>query len=126
MDLQKFFAKHFGTQFVLTQHCLCRINERLLAAEMENLDLLLTNVLRGKKLENLPLHFAITDPKMYYSLVCHRETNREGQEIIHIITFVRGPKKLEDLELLAGSIKQEKHQKEIDMLRAYQKQLQMA
>lgn len=126
MDLQKFFEKHFGVNVHLTHHVAQRINQRLTLSEMQNLDLLLTNVLKGTSLSNLPSGFVVTDDKMGYYLVCDKTLNGKNEPIIHVITFIRGTMKTSEREFIHGSIKKEQHQKEIDMLRAYQKQLQAA
>lgn len=126
MDLQKFFENHFGKNVHLTNHLAQRISERLMLSEMGNLDLLLKNVLRGVSLNHLPQGFIVSDEKMGYNLVCDKTMNSKQEPIIHIITFIRGELKDSEREFMRGSIKKEKHQAEIDMLRAYKKQLEMA
>lgn len=124
MDLNKFFANHFGSNVHLTQHVAQRISERLTLNEMNNLELLLKNVLRGLSLGNLPSGFIVSDEKMGYHLICDKTVNANHEVIIHIITFIRGDLKTSEREFLRGSIKKEQHQAEIDMLRAYKKQLE--
>lgn len=120
MDLEKHFSESFGVPARVTSHAFHRIQQRLSKSMLDDLHYLIKAGLRGRSIDRLPEHFAFVDTRYNLGLIGHKEPG-----IIQIGTIIHGKPidKYHDCEAFPVRIDQEKHMAEIEMLRAYQKQL---
>lgn len=120
MDVEKHLSEAFGAKVHITRHAFERMDQRLTLKGLNDLGYLVKAGIRERALDRLPGMFAFVDTRYNIGLVAKKEAS-----MVHIVTVIHGKPidRYHDTETIGVRIDREKHMEEVEMLRAYQKQL---